>query len=88
MPAAPVLFVLVGLAATGIIPGIKDPEAGKPVRSIGAAKQKGEPKHAARLRMAAAAAALILILAGIFNGSARDVMIKAIHICTECIGLG
>lgn len=29
-----------------------------------------------------------LIIAGIFNGSAADVLLKAIAICTECIGLG
>ena len=34
------------------------------------------------------AAAVTLILAGIFNGSARDVLYKAITICTECVGLG
>ena len=28
------------------------------------------------------------IVAGVFNGSARDVLYKAINICTECIGLG
>lgn len=32
--------------------------------------------------------AVALILHGIFNGSMQDVLIKAIHICTECIGLG
>ena len=32
--------------------------------------------------------AVALIIAGIFNGSARDVLIKAITICTECVGLG
>ena len=29
-----------------------------------------------------------LILAGIRNGSARDVLVKAVGICTECVGLG
>ena len=32
--------------------------------------------------------AVILIVAGVFNGSARDVLYKAITICTECVGLG
>lgn len=32
--------------------------------------------------------AVAFIIAGIFNGGARDVLIKAINICTECIGLG
>lgn len=34
------------------------------------------------------AAALILIVLGIFNGGVDDVLKKAIAICTECIGLG
>lgn len=34
------------------------------------------------------AVALLLIAAGILNGGMRDVLIKAINICTECIGLG
>lgn len=32
--------------------------------------------------------AVVLIIVGIMNGGARDVLIKAINICTECIGLG
>ena len=33
-------------------------------------------------------AALALILYGIWNGSMHDVFVKAVNICTECIGLG
>jgi hypothetical protein len=33
-------------------------------------------------------AAVALILAGVLNGSARNVLYKAITICTECVGLG
>ena len=38
--------------------------------------------------VATVVAAAAFILAGVLNGSARDVLIKAIHICTECVGLG
>ena len=34
------------------------------------------------------AAAAVLIVLGVLNGGLRDVLVKAIHICTECIGLG
>ncbi|MBR4539430.1 MAG: thioredoxin [Clostridia bacterium] len=34
------------------------------------------------------AAAIVFIFLGIFNGSALDVLTKAINICSECIGLG
>ena len=35
-----------------------------------------------------AVCAVILIILGIANEGARDTLIKAINICTECIGLG
>ena len=39
-------------------------------------------------RVALAAVALLLIIAGVLNGGMYDVLVKAINICTECIGLG
>ena len=41
-----------------------------------------------KLRGLLLAAAVLLILAGIANGSMRDVLYKASAVCTECIGLG
>ena len=40
------------------------------------------------IRIGVAAIAVALILLGIFNGGAQDVLKKAVAICTECIGLG
>ena len=40
------------------------------------------------IRLAIIAAAVIMIVAGVLNGSALDVLYKAITICTECVGLG
>ena len=40
------------------------------------------------LRAALLVLAVVLIVAGVFNGSARDVFGKAVKICTECVGLG
>ncbi len=40
------------------------------------------------LRRVLLAAAVLLVIAGIANGSMRDVLYKASAICTECIGLG
>ncbi len=40
------------------------------------------------IRAALIVVALALIVAGILNGGLRDVLYKAINICTECIGLG
>ena len=39
-------------------------------------------------RIAIMVCAVFFILLGVMNGGARDVLIKAINICTECIGLG
>ncbi len=41
-----------------------------------------------RLRGLLLALALLLILLGILDGGARQVLVKAVNICTECIGLG
>ena len=40
------------------------------------------------VRVAVGCVAVSFIIAGICNGGMRDVLIKAINICTECIGLG
>ena len=50
---------------------------------------KGRQADRARfLRIALLIVAVMMIVAGTFNGSARDVFGKAVKICTECIGLG
>lgn len=50
------------------------------------AREKAFPLTAVRVTIFAAAAAFIVL--GVMNGGLRDVLIKAINICTECIGLG
>ncbi|MBO5295059.1 MAG: thioredoxin [Clostridia bacterium] len=40
------------------------------------------------VRLVILAVAVTLIVLGILNGGMRDVLGKAIKICTECIGLG
>lgn len=40
------------------------------------------------LRIGLLAVGVALFVIGIFNGGLNDVLIKAINICTECIGLG
>ena len=52
-------------------------------------QEKGLPAYTTMvLRALLFVAAAGMILAGILNGSANDVLQKAIRICTECIGLG
>ncbi len=52
--------------------------------------KKGDrgPDRVRLLRAALLVLAVVLIVAGVFNGSARDVFGKAVKICTECVGLG
>ena len=47
-----------------------------------------KPSRMGYVRIALYAVAAALIVLGINNGGMRDVLIKAINICTECIGLG
>lgn len=60
--------------------------AGGTVPVIKAAKDSRGIIMAVRCVIATAAVALIVL--GIFNESAKDVLAKAVKICTECIGLG
>ena len=53
-----------------------------------AQKQRKKPLRKAPVRAAVLIAAALFIAAGILNGSALDALIKAITICTECVGLG
>lgn len=39
-------------------------------------------------RLAILCLGVLFIVLGVMNGGSRDVLIKAINICTECIGLG
>ena len=87
-PAVPLLIAAAALAVLGIALGVKDPKAGKPAGKTAYVPPAAEPKHTGVIRAAVVVAAAAFILAGILNGSARDVLVKAVHICTECIGLG
>lgn len=48
----------------------------------------GSEKSILIIRLAVLAAGLTFLIWGVLNGGASDVLIKAINICTECIGLG
>lgn len=45
-------------------------------------------KHKKIIWAVLVAAAIVLIVFGVINGGARDVLAKAVKICSECIGLG
>lgn len=53
-----------------------------------AAESIRSSKPVQRARIALYALAIIMVVWGMMNGGLRDVLVKAINICTECIGLG
>lgn len=85
-PLSPLFFIAVGLVIGGLLAGAKEKSAGKPV----GAKPKTDRRQTRPgvVQASVIAAAIVFILLGIFNGSALDVLTKAINICSECIGLG
>ena len=88
---APLFFAGLGLLIAGLALGIRDEGGEKPVKGAyfaRAAGQPARPKKQRAVQSAILALAAALIVAGVLNGSARDVLYKAITICTECVGLG
>ena len=83
-------LLLVALLVWAALLGVKNaPVNGKAAASLGeaehiCARREMNPKRFWLILVIAAG----LIGAGIMNGGLRDVLIKAINICTECIGLG
>ena len=94
-------WTLVGLGALAVTSVLREKSALRETRAARARleeekaggagtgpKAAGAPKSTAALQAVLLAAAVLLILAGVLNGSALDVLMKAITICTECVGLG
>ena len=100
LPVLPIAVITLVMALVGILLGIRDEKLGKPVKGIemkkwGAKNAGAEQDESAKgvntatiVRLIVLAAAVVLIVIGIVNGSARDVLFKAVTICTECVGLG
>jgi len=64
-------------------------EAVKSDTAVNGKKQpKSHKKAIIAARISVLAVAVVLIVWGLMNGGAEDVLSKAIAICTECIGLG
>ena len=61
-------------------------KAEKGVRKEAAGEPSRRPVNAARVILLLLA--VLLIILGTVNGSLKDVLLKAINICTECVGLG
>lgn len=85
----------IACAVTGTRDGRQDEPAADPALiNLYKKEREDAPAGAAdprRLRAARAAVliiAVLFVIAGILNGSMEDMFIKAVNICSECIGLG
>ncbi len=96
--AAP-LFIAFGILLVIMrISGMKDNRGEHPLKAHGSGSGTAGtntvriPAASGRklftVRMIFLVLAVVLLILGILNGSARDVFSKAVTICTECIGLG
>lgn len=99
---APVLLLAVISTIACAVMGIRDQDQDKPVADpdlIGIYKAEREAgrntereetaaKNLRMARLAVLVLAVIFVIAGVLNGSMEDMIIKAVNICTECVGLG
>lgn len=84
LAAAAAASVLHGQSVLREIEILKAAPQKKPSPEALAAKKSVVPV----VRIALYAAAAVLIVLGVMNGGLWDVLVKAVNICTECIGLG
>lgn len=83
------LLVLVAGVVIQVVMAVRFGEKKGAVRGICLDKAPQILPHRQRiLRLVLLCVALLLIVLGALNGSMRDVLEKAVRICTECIGLG
>jgi len=80
-------------AVNSILPDVKKLTAGRKAEQSASVITKAEAVLSDKwvllgVRIALAALAVAFIIWGSLNGNMRDILIKAINICTECIGLG
>ena len=99
---APFLALAVVVTLICVVKGVFDDNQDKPVADpdlIGIYKAEREAgrditaetekeKKLRIVKIALLVVAVIFIIAGTKNGSMEDTLIKAVNICTECVGLG
>lgn len=86
---APVVYAYIAAVAVGLVwqAAAKGREK-KPRPAVIPPAEKKPSKYLAAARLVLVGAAVALVVLGIGNGGAHDVLVKAVNICTECIGLG
>ena len=84
-PIVPLFVIFAVLTSAGLIAGVHATAKNKINRDFMLSRPR---KFSKTLQILLLIAAVGFIVAGVFNGSARDVLYKAVNICTECVGLG
>ena len=79
------ISVLIALFITGLI---KNKKSAPCSRSLYRRSPSLSRKRALLIRTPLIIVSAVLIVLGIANGGLHDVFVKAVNICTECIGLG
>ena len=103
-PGVFMLIAGLGFSIAGAVMGIRDENEDKPASAdvCGEGMKRAANDYSSKktedaetgkgrmykIRLVVLIVALICIIAGIANGNMKDILIKAINICTECIGLG
>ena len=94
-PVLPLLVLGLLMTVVGLFLGIRDENGEKPIKGPEALRDPAAGRAASEsagkirlLRAVLLVLAVALIIAGVLNGSARDVFGKAVKICSECVGLG
>ena len=89
---SPVFWAWFACVVFSLLSGWLTPEKYQASRDYPMQMKSGEPEGTSvprnAVRLILFAAALVLLVLGVRNGGLRDVLFKAINICTECIGLG
>lgn len=81
------LTLLVHAGSPAEEPPRRRAQKGLPV-SDNQADKAGKALPVGVVRLLLYGAAVVFILLGVMNGGLYDVLVKAVNICTECIGLG
>lgn len=87
---APLALAWLAVAGVSLMAGVRAPKGGAARASRDKRRMKGreETRRRRLLRAGLYALAALLLVLGALNGGLNDVLMKAINICTECIGLG
>ena len=91
----PLIAAALAMTVVGLILGIRDENADRPVRDEKGLRNFSEAAVSAEadkrtriIRAVILVIAAAAITAGILNGGLEDVLAKGAAVCTECVGLG